>query len=184
MSWFFFRRMKYSRNILPRKNNFGKKFPVSGTVTGGNFLSQEEIPCLRKKLPVEGSSFPSLDNISCHRKKITVTWRHSLSQEEFSSQKTILQAIGRNFLLQEEISCHRGHLYVLSCIHFLGFLVIQIFLKNYIIMYLEISDFFTPLPPSGTLSPIVPDFCRHCLLVEPGLTECWFSVCGVSAYLR
>ena len=135
-------------------------------------MSQEEISCQKQKFPVTGRHFLSQEEISCHRKKFSVTGRHLPPQKEFSSQMKKFQATGRNFLLQEEISCHRGHLYVLSCIHFLVVLVIQIFLKNYIIMYLEISDFFTPLPPSGTLSPIVPDFCRHCLLVEPGLTEC------------
>ena len=67
--------MKYSRNILPQKEIFGKKLRA----TGKNVLPQGEISCDRKKFPVTeenfsvtGKKFLSQEEIPCHRKKLPV----------------------------------------------------------------------------------------------------------------
>ena len=82
-------------------------------VTGGNFLSQEEISCHKKKFLVTGRNilwleescfgmkkFPVTQEISCDRKKFPVTGRNFLWGEETS-------VAGSNFLLEGEISCHK-----------------------------------------------------------------------------
>ena len=96
------------------------KFPTKGR----NFLSQEEIPCHRKKfsvtgrnfqsqqqkIPVTGRNFLSLDEIlwhrkriSCHRKKYSVTGKHLLLLEVISSHGNKFPVTGKNFLSREEI---------------------------------------------------------------------------------
>ena len=49
----------------------GQNFSVTGktlSVTGREFLSEEEISCQRKKFPVTWSNFLSQEDIFCHRK--------------------------------------------------------------------------------------------------------------------
>ena len=67
LSWFYIRRFKNSRNILPQKEILEtfchrKKFPVSGR----NFLWWEGISCQRKKFPVTGRNFLLKDDLSLH----------------------------------------------------------------------------------------------------------------------
>ena len=108
------RRMKYSRDILPLKEIWGKKLRA----TGRNFLSQGEISCDRKKFPddlslhqtkyyVMGKIFLSLAEISCHRKTFPVTERIFISKAKISSHRQKFPYTRRYFLSQDEISCYR-----------------------------------------------------------------------------
>ena len=97
---FHIRRMKYSRNILPRKVVLGMKL----NAIGRNFLSQGKISCHRKKCPVTGRNFLSQEEVSCHRKTFPVTERIFISKDKISSHRKKVSFTRRNFLSQEDSS--------------------------------------------------------------------------------
>ena len=160
--------MKYSRNILPRKNIFhatgrnilsqgenscdNKKFPV----TGRNLMSQEEIACHRKKFLFKRRNFLSQEDISCHRKKSHVTGGNCLSQEEISSHREKFPVTGENFPSLEKTSCHWLLGYFPPCIppHF----VVSLFV---IVMWLyALSLSFKRITHTSDTSPLQMCLCN------------------------